>query len=87
MNLLLAEVASSARSLVWPPETLGEAALATTLFGILGIALAILGFKVFDWLTPGNLQEEVLLKNNLAAAILAGAFVIGICLIVAAVVG
>jgi putative membrane protein len=71
----------------WPPNTLWEAALASTLFGLIGIVLAILGFKVFDWLTPGNLQEEILKKNNTAAAILGGAFIVGICIVVAAAIG
>jgi putative membrane protein len=74
-------------SLPWPPNTIGEALVATLVFGLVGISLAIFGFKLFDWLTPGNLQEEVLQKNNMAAAILAGAFVIGICIVIAAVVG
>jgi putative membrane protein len=73
--------------IAWPPVTFVEAVLATIVFGIVGIVLAIVGFKMFDWATPGNLQEEVLQKNNLAAAIVAGAFVIGICIVVAAVVG
>lgn len=71
----------------WPPNSLWEAALASIVFGVIGIMLAILGFKIFDWMTPGNLQEEVLKKNNIAAAILAGAFVIGICIVIAHVVG
>ncbi len=73
--------------LPWPPNTLWEAAIASTLFGLIGIVLAIVGFKAFDWLTPGNLQEEILQKNNIAAAILGGAFIVGVCIIVAAVVG
>jgi uncharacterized membrane protein YjfL (UPF0719 family) len=76
-----------AQSFAWPPTTLWQAALASGLFGVIGIALAILGFKLFDWLTPGKLQEEIMHKNNTAAAILAGAFIIGLCIIIAAAVG
>ena len=71
----------------WPPRTLWEAAMASGVFGIIGIVLAILGFKLFDLLTPGKLQEEELQKNNIAAAILCGAFIIGICIVIAAAVG
>lgn len=71
----------------WPPTTLLEAAAASAIFGIIGIVLAIFGFKLFDWLTPGDMQEEILKKNNLAAAIVSGAFIIGICIIIAAAVG
>jgi uncharacterized membrane protein YjfL (UPF0719 family) len=82
MQLLFAE-----GMFAWPPTSLWEAALASALFGAIGIALSVLGFKIFDWLTPGNLQEEVLKKNNIAAAILAGAFIIGICIVIAHAVG
>ena len=84
MNILIAD---SASMFPWPPNTLWEAALASTVFGVIGILLSIGGFKLFDKLTPGNLQEEVLTKNNLGAAIFAGSFVIGICIVIAAVVG
>jgi uncharacterized membrane protein YjfL (UPF0719 family) len=87
MQFLIGTATTSIAQFPWPPNTLWEAALASAVFGVIGIVLAIIGFKVFDWLTPGSLQEEILRKNNLSAAILGGAFVIGICLIIAAVVG
>lgn len=85
MPLLFAETANGWAA--WPPTSLGDALIASTLFGLMGIALAIFGFKVFDWLTPGNLQDEIVKKGNIAAAVLAGAFIVGICIVVAAVVG
>jgi putative membrane protein len=71
----------------WPPNTLWEAALATVVFGLIGITLAVVGFKVFDKVTPGNLEEEIVKKNNMAAAVMAGAFILGVCIIIARVVG
>jgi putative membrane protein len=61
--------------------------LSSLVFGLLGIGLVIAGFKIFDILTPGNLQEEIVEKKNLAAAILAASVVIGICIVVAAAIG
>jgi uncharacterized membrane protein YjfL (UPF0719 family) len=71
----------------WPPNTLWEAALATVIFGLIGIFLAVLGFKIFDKVTPGNLEEEIVKKNNMAAAIMAAGFILGVCIIIARVVG
>ena len=68
-------------------DTLAWALVMTLMFGGLGIGLAILGFKLFDLLTPGKLEEEIVQKQNIAAAILGGAIVIGICIIVARTVG
>jgi putative membrane protein len=61
--------------------------LYTGAFGLLGIGLVVLGFKVFDWLTPKlNIQHELGEKHNLAVAILCAGIIVGISLIVAAVV-
>ena len=86
MHVLLAQ-AENPGLFPWPPNTLWEAALATVVFGLLGIGLAVLGFKIFDRVTPGNLEEEIVKKNNIAAAIITAAFIIGVCLIIARVVG
>ena len=86
MQILLAQVETSGL-LPWPPNTLWEAALATVVFGLIGIFLAVIGFKIFDRFTPGNLEEEIVKKNNMAAAIMAAAFILGICIIIARVVG
>ncbi len=65
---------------------LGNGVFNVLVFAILGIVLAIVGFKLFDMLTPGKLDDEILQKQNIAAAILAGAFILGICIIVAAAI-
>jgi putative membrane protein len=70
----------------WPPATMGDAILSVFVFGMIGIFLAVVGFKLFDWITPGNLGEEITNKNNMSAAILAGAVVIGISIILAAAI-
>ena len=67
-------------------ERVGTNMFMAVVFALLGIALAILGFKLFDRLTPGKLDEEILNKQNNAAAILAGAFVLGVCIIIAAAI-
>ena len=74
----------------WPPESF-EMVLAwflyTTAYGLLGIGLIVLGFKVFDWLTSKlNIQHELGEKHNLAVAILCAAIILGISLMVAAVI-
>jgi putative membrane protein len=69
------------------PKAFGMAVLSTLVFGVIGIGLAILGFKLFDMLTPGKLEEEIVQKQNIAAAILGASIIIGICMIVSRAVG
>lgn len=67
-------------------RTLTDSLLSTVLFGLLGIALAIVGFKLFDIVVKFDLEREICEKQNLAVAILCGFMVLGICLIIAATV-
>lgn len=65
---------------------IGAGIVATVLYSLIGIVMATIGFKVVDWLTPGNLAEEVANKGNRALAILAGSMILGVCIIIASAV-
>ncbi|OHE82812.1 MAG: hypothetical protein A2107_06280 [Verrucomicrobia bacterium GWF2_62_7] len=54
------------------------------LFAAVGIAAAIIGYKVFDKCTPGDLNKEIIENKNVAAAIVAAAVILGVCIIIAA---
>lgn len=74
--------------MIWPPDTFWEATLATLVFGIMGIALTLFGFKLFDWITPHiDLERELAEKNNIAVAIVCGSVILGIAIVMAAAVG
>jgi putative membrane protein len=69
-----------------PPE-FWPGFLAALLYGPLGIVLAVLGFKVFDWITPRmDIQKELTEKGNIAVAIVSSAIILGVCYLVASVV-
>lgn len=68
------------------PSTLWEAILSTVIFSLLGIVLAIVGFKLFDLAIKFDIEREICEKNNMAAALLASAVVLGTCIIVGLVV-
>lgn len=58
--------------------------IASIVFGLVGIVLAIVGFKLFDLVTPFNLEKEICQEKNIAVGILCAAIVLGICHIIAA---
>ncbi len=68
----------------WHAQTLAEAIGYMLLFAVIGIAAAIAGYKLFDKCTPGNLHKEIVENRNVAAGIVAGAIILGVCLIIAA---
>ncbi|MFN8635110.1 MAG: DUF350 domain-containing protein [Chloroflexota bacterium] len=53
------------------------------LFALLGFVLLFVGYRVFDALTPTDLNKRIFEDGNVAAAILAGSFVLGLAIIVA----
>jgi uncharacterized membrane protein YjfL (UPF0719 family) len=68
----------------WHAQSLAQAVLNMLLFVAIGIAAAIIGYKAFDKCTPGDLTKEILEHRNIAAAIIAGAVILGVCIIIAA---
>ena len=76
MNTLLTPLAAISL------EGLGSMAL----YVLVGLGLAIVGYKLFDRCTPGDLHEEILKNRNTAAAIVGAAVILGVCLIVAAAI-
>jgi uncharacterized membrane protein YjfL (UPF0719 family) len=68
----------------WHAQTLAGAVGYMLLFAAIGIATAILGYKLFDKCTPGDLHKEILENKNVAAAIVAAAVILGVCIIIAA---
>lgn len=65
---------------------LPEALLSMVVFALVGIITAIAGYRLFDKFTPGDLHKEILENKNVAAAIIAGAVILGVSIIVAAAI-
>jgi uncharacterized membrane protein YjfL (UPF0719 family) len=76
--------ADSEAAPTWHAQTLGQAILNMLIFAVLGIVVAVVGYKVLDKCTPGDLHKEIFENKNVAAAILAGAVILGLCIIIAA---
>lgn len=81
---LPARAAESAVSAGWHAQSLGQAIGYMLLFAVIGILAAIGGYKLFDKCTPGDLHKEILENKNVAAAIVAGSVILGVCIIIAA---
>ncbi|MCE9566407.1 MAG: DUF350 domain-containing protein [Planctomycetes bacterium] len=71
----------------WTTNSFEMSLLAAAAFGLLGIAMLALGFKVFEWITPKLNVEEELVKGNIAVGIMVGALLLGISLIVVRAIG
>ncbi len=56
------------------------------IYAVVGVILLFLAYKVFDWLTPMDMNKEIFEENKTAVAIAVGAFVLGIALVIAAAI-
>ncbi len=65
-------------------EQLGLNILLAMIFSVLGFVLLFVGYRMFDAVTPGNLSRRIFDEGNVAAAIMAGAFVIAVSIVIAA---
>ena len=64
--------------------SLGRMILDATVFGIAGIVLLILGYYIWELVTPYNLRRELHENKNVAVAVVAAAFIVGMAIVIAA---
>jgi len=60
--------------------------LVAAVYGLIGIVLLIVGYKLFDWITPQIHVQKELYEKNTAVAIVIAALLLGVAYIVAHVV-
>jgi putative membrane protein len=66
---------------------MSQAIANSVLYAFLGIAILVIAFVLVEVLTPKhNLRREILEKQNLAVAVLAGFFMLAMAIIVASAI-
>lgn len=55
-------------------------------YAAVGMVLLYIGYKVFDLVTPTDMQKSIFIDGNRAVAIIAGAFILGLAIIIAAAI-
>ena len=63
---------------------LGHTILNAAIIGVTGIALLIIGYYIWELVTPYNLRRELQENKNVAVAVVAAAFILGMAIVVAA---
>ena len=67
-------------------DKLGEALLASAAFSAVGLIVFVIAFLVMNKLAPFSLRKEIEQDHNTALAIIMGALIIGMALIVSAAI-
>ena len=60
--------------------------LGSIVYALIGVAMFWLSFMIIDKITPYNLWEEIVEKQNVALGLVVAAMSLGICIIVAAAI-
>ena len=66
------------------PTPIWRLMLDAALFGLSGIVLLIIGYYLWELITPYNLRREIHENKNVAVAIVVAAFIIGMAMVIAA---
>ena len=66
------------------PASLWRLLLDASIFGVAGIALLIIGYYIWELVTPYNLRRELQENKNLAVAVVVASFILGMAIIIAA---
>jgi putative membrane protein len=52
------------------------------IYAVVGMILLYLGYRLFDLLTPTDMQKKIFEEGNTAVAITVGAFIIGLAIVI-----
>lgn len=58
----------------------------TLIYTLLGVVLLAFAFKMKDLLLPGKLSEQLVKDRNMAVAVVTAAYLLGVCVIIAAAI-
>ena len=67
-----------------PPMPLWKLLVDASIFGIVGIVLLIIGYYLWELITPYNVRKELQENKNVAVAIVVAAFILGMAIVIAA---
>ena len=51
-------------------------------YAFAGMALLLIGYRIFDALTPTDLQKKIFEEGNIAVAIAVGFFMLGVAVVI-----
>jgi putative membrane protein len=67
--------------------TLSWASILTSIvYGLLGLILLLLGYYIYEIITPFSVKDELVSHRNVAVGIVAAAFILGMAIVIAAAI-
>jgi putative membrane protein len=55
-------------------------------YSVLGVVMLYAGYRIFDALTPTDMQKKIFEEGNVSVGIVAGAFILGLAIVIGAAI-
>ncbi len=87
LALTLLPAAAHAQPAAGPRVGLGTGLVLSVVYGLVGILLLMIGYKIFEWITPFSVSDALSRDQNRAVGIVVAAIFIAIGLVIHAALG
>lgn len=71
---------------IMPPALSWPSILTSIVYGLLGLILLLMGYYIFEIITPWSVKEELIAHRNPAVAMVVAAFILGMAIVIAAAI-
>jgi putative membrane protein len=71
---------------IMPPALSWPSLLTSIVYGLLGLILLLIGYYIFEIITPWSVKEELIAHRNPAVAMVVAAFILGMAIVIAAAI-
>lgn len=69
-----------------PPVLSWASLLTSVVYGLVGLILLLIGYYIYELITPFSVKEELITHRNPAVAMVVAAFIIGMAIVIAAAI-
>src|SRR5262245_55727498 len=71
---------------IFVPALTWTGVVASIVYGLLGLILLLIGYYVYELVTPWSVKDELITHRNPAVAMVVAAFIVGMAVVIAAAI-
>jgi hypothetical protein len=71
---------------ITPPALSWPSLLTSVVYGLLGFILLLIGYYIYELITPFSVKEELITHRNPAVGMVVAAFILGMAIVIAAAI-
>jgi putative membrane protein len=69
-----------------PPALSWASLLTSVVYGLVGLILLLIGYYIYELITPWSVKEELISHRNPAVGLVVAAFILGMAIVIAAAI-